>query len=159
MKAKKLVFIILWVPTLLLTGCIEPTNTTFSLTYNSQVIEACDDAKFSLLGGGGYRIHCQEETRDIYMIYDTETGTIKMFWIPAQLWAVVDEFIDTTKTLHVFGPDTPSSNCPAPNMQPGKSAFDPIPLTLFSNFQPGTYTLDLAKPCGTVSVHFGKNEN
>jgi hypothetical protein len=90
------------------------------------------------------------------MIYDTETGTIKMFWIPASLWAITGEklpFTNTTKTLYVFAPDAPASNCPTPA---GKTVSKPIPLTLFNHFQHGIYKIDLAQPCGTVSLHFGE---
>lgn len=122
---------------------------------NGKSIYECKEAEVSKLspGNGGFRFLCKEmsNANSIYVIYDTskETandGTIKEISISSN---------SDTKNFKpaVYSSSRGQIDCPQAKTLNRKTGELPFAETMSGNPKQGTYFLEMAEPCGTLTFH------
>lgn len=127
------------------------------LDYNGVTLASCPQTEASALGMGGLRLICKAPLGfDLYIMYDSSTrqdGTINRLhfaqpttpeWLPRELLG------DDLK------PAVDRLDCASAIALDRKTGEAPIPQNFFGAPLPGTYTIELASPCGRLGVEVGK---
>ena len=138
--------------TILLAGFLFscfPSHVSIKLEMNSLLLYECKSAKIQELSpkNGGYLFTCSdsEQQTGVYVIYDTSKedsndGTIK------------EIFIGKSETMKaaVYSSVRGDIDCPSAKALNRKTGEPPFPETFYGGLKKGTYTIELAKPCGTL---------
>lgn len=130
--------------------------------YSGVPVASCAAATASALGEGGVRLICDEAAFawDLYITYDSRTrkdGTISRlsFATPSrEAWAADPKLARQfpAELLGDLQPAVDRLECPSAIALDRKTGEAPLPQNLFGAPLPGLYTIELARPCGRLTV-------
>ncbi len=128
-------------------GCSR--SVSIDAQFNGSSLHRCTQAQMSKLspGDGGFRFTCKDNS-SVYVIYDTATnkdGSIVSVEIEKS--GASSRFLPA-----MFASSRGSEECPSAKQLNRQTGEAPLPLNWLGQPANGKHHLDMAKPCGTLSI-------
>jgi hypothetical protein len=136
------------------------------LDFNGVTVASCTAARASALGEGGVRLICDEAPLpwDLYITHDSRTrkdGTISGLHFAApsrEAWAADPGTarLFPAELLGNLRPAVDRLECSSAIALDRKTGEAPLPQNLFGAPLPGLHVIELADPCGRLSVEIAR---